>query len=845
MTASPMRTVSLRNLAAHKVRLVLTVVSVLLGTAFVAGSLVFTDTLQHTFAQIFTDADKGIDARVQPHKSYDPGVPAALVQQIKAVPGVRVVQPVAQTSLVLVGANGKRVDTGGAPSVGGIWTPPAESVRPPDGFVEGGAPTGPGQVAINAGAAKKAHLHAGDRTKVVLPNAGVVPVTVSGVYRTSTETGGYIGVLFFEPQALTLLTDGNHLPAVDLAADKGVSEQQLAARVARILPADLQVKTGTQVRKDDQSSVQKALSFVTYFLLAFGAIALIVGTFIIYNTFSMIVAQRLRELALLRAIGADRGQVRRSVVFEAAVIGLLGSAIGLAGGIGLAYGLRAILDALNAGLPAGGLVLSARTVIVALVLGTAVTMISAYAPARRASRVAPVAAMREEFASPAAGSVRRRTVIGLVAGLLGALVTVIAAVGSSGGSAAALTGLGLLGVAIGTMLLAPALARWVISPLGRVLGRPFGTVGTLARTNAVRNPRRTAATSFALTLGLLLVSGVAVIGASMKSSINALFDNHVSADYMLTTQVEVGVPVKAAAAVRGVPGVASLTEIHGFTALVDGSRNDTGTAVDGPLAPVFDVHSRRGAAAPAGTGLVVSESSSKRPGWAPGSRHTMTTHNGRTLTLTVTGVYANDNLLGPWMVTGDVYRALVPRNDWSDEVALVDAAPGTDLTTLRHGIEKVTDPYYVIDVQNRDEFKGSLAAQVNGLLGLLYGLLGLAIVIAILGIVNTLALSVVERRREIGILRAVGMQRKQVRRTIYVESLLIAVFGAVLGLVIGLTYGVLFTRTLRGQGLDHLSVPWNQAVAFLVVAAVVGVLAALWPGVRAARTPALEAISSA
>ncbi|HEY2166917.1 MAG TPA: FtsX-like permease family protein [Jatrophihabitantaceae bacterium] len=839
-----MRTVSLRNLAAHKVRLILTVVSVLLGTAFVAGSLVFTDTLQHTFSNIFTDADKGIDARVQPYKSYDPGVPTAVVQQIKALPGVRVVQPVAQSSIVLVGANGKRVDTGGAPSVGGIWTPPDESVRPADGFASGGPPTAPGQVAINLGAAKKANLHAGEHTKVVLPNAGVVPVTISGIYRTNTETGGYIGVLFGEQQALQLLTDGSHLAAVDVAADKGVSQRDLTARIARILPSDLQAKTGDQVRKDDQTSVQRALSFVTYFLLAFGVIALIVGTFIIYNTFSMIVAQRLRELALLRAIGAGRKQIRRSVVFEAGVIGLIGSAAGLAGGIGLAYGLRAILDALNAGLPAGGLVLSIRTVIVALLLGTGVTMISAYAPARRASRIAPVAAMREEFATPAASSLRRRTLIGALVGAVGAVATVGGALSSSGGTGASLVGLGLLGVAAGVMLASPLLARWVIVPIGRVLGSPFGTVGTLARNNAVRNPRRTAATSFALTLGLLLVSGVAVIGASMKTSINSLFDNHVTADYMLTTQVDVNVPIKAAAAVRNVAGVATLTEIHGLTALVDGSRNDSGSAIDGPLAPVFAVHSQRGAAEPAGTGLVVSQASSKRAGWAMGSKHTMTTHNGQMVTLTVTGIYANDNLLGPWMVTGEVYRTLVPSNDWSDEVALVKAAPGTDLNTLRANIARITDPYYVINVQNRSEFKGSLASQVNGLLGLLYGLLGLAIVIAILGIVNTLALSVIERRREIGILRAVGMQRKQVRRTIYVESLLIAVFGAVLGLALGLTYGVLFTRTLRGQGLDHVSVPWNQAVIFLVVAAIVGVLAALWPGARAARTPPLEAIST-
>jgi putative ABC transport system permease protein len=810
----------------------------------VAGSFVFTDTLHGSFTKIFDSADKGIDTRVEARKSYQPGVPVSLVDRVQALPGVRAVQPVANAPIVLVGKDGKKVKTGGAPSQGGIWTPPEQSVRPAHAFVSGAAPTRPGQVAINNGAATKGKLTTGDHAKVVLANSAVVDVTISGVYRTDTETGGYVGVLFSEPQALQLLTDGSHLSALDVAAKPGVSERALTDQIAQLLPADLQAKTGDQVRKDDQRGIQTALSFVNYILLAFGFIALIVGTFIIYNTFSMIVAQRLRELALLRAVGADRKQVRRSVVLEAGVIGAVGSAAGLAGGIGLAYGLHALLDALDLGLPSGGLVLSARTVIVALVAGTGVTLLSAYAPARRAAKVPPVAAMREEFASTSAGTLHRRTLIGAIVAGLGVLATVAGAASSKGGSAAGLIGLGLLAVVAGAMLLSPVLAGWVITPLGRVVGRPFGPVGRLARTNAVRNPRRTAATSFALTLGLLLVSGVAVIGASMKTSINSLFDTNVSADYILATQAELGLPEHATAAAAKAPGVASITALHNLPVQLDGHGAQDGTAVDGPLAPVLKVDTTKGSAAPTARTMIVSEKTAKKAGWGIGSRHTLSTHNGTPITETVAGIYKDNQLLGPWMVTGDVYRALVPSNEWSDMVALVKAAPGADSAALRAGLENATDPYYVVDVQNRTEFKGQLAAQVNGLLGLLYGLLGLAIVIAILGIINTLALSVVERRREIGMLRAVGMQRKQVRRTIYLESLLIAVFGAVLGLVLGLSYGSLFTRTLRSQGLDKLSVPWGQAVAFLVVAGVVGVLAALWPGIRAARTRPLEAITT-
>ena len=840
--ANPMRTVSVRNIRAHKVRLLLTLISVVLGTAFVAGSFVFTDTLKASFDNIFTNATKGIDAQVSPRHEYDPGVPTSLVSAIRTLPGVRAVEPTVQAPVALINTQGKRVDPGGAPSLAGAWSPAGESLTTPPTFVSGSAPNAAGQVVINQGAAKKGHIATGDHIKVVTPNSGVVEATVSGIYRTRTETGGYIGVLFDQAQAVRLFTDGSHYTALDIAAQPGVSQQELTDRVAKLLPATLQAKTGTQVRDDATKGVTTALSFVNYILFAFGAIGLIVGTFIIYNTFTMLIAQRLRELALLRAIGASRKQIRRSVLLEASIVGVVGSAAGLAGGIGLAYALHAILDALNTGLPSGGLVLSVRTVLVSMLLGTGVTLISAYAPARRAAKTPPVEAMRAEFASTSAASLRRRTLIGSVIGAVGVLASIGGLTSSSAGTGAALTGLGLLGACTGAMMLSPLLARWVINPLGSVVGRPFGSVGRLARTNAVRNPRRTAATAFALTLGLVLVSGIAVIGSSMKTSIGKLFDNNVKADYVLTTKVQVNVPAPAAAAAAKVNGVASITELHDLNVLVDGVH-ERGTAVDGPLPSVFNIQMRQGSYDLSGSHVVVSKTTAGDKGWHVGSTIVVSRPGVAQFSETVAGIYADNQLLGPYLANGDVYRSLVPQRQWSDFVALIKAAPGTDLATLRAGLQSATNDYYVVDVNTRDEFKGQLAAQVNGLLGLLYGLLGLAIVIAILGIINTLALSVVERRREIGMLRAVGMQRKQVRRTVYLESALIAVFGAALGLALGISYGSLFTHTLRGQGLDHLSVPVGQATGFLVLAAVVGVLAALWPGVRAARTRPLEAIA--
>ncbi|MBN9620133.1 MAG: ABC transporter permease, partial [Actinobacteria bacterium] len=368
-----------------------------------------------------------------------------------------------------------------------------------------------------------------------------------------------------------------------------------------------------------------------------------------------------------------------------------------------------------------------------------------------------------------------------------------------------------------------------------------GVVGRLARTNAIRNPRRTAATAFALTLGLVLVAGIAVVGSSMKASTGQIIDNTVTADYIVSTSASVQLPLPAADAVKHLPGVATVTELHPLATEVDGVGRD-GEAVDGSLPAVAHLDMQSGSAAVTGRQMIVSQKMVTERHWTMGTQHVLSVPGSAPITVTITGVYADNQLMGPWVVSGDVYRALTPRNQWADDVALVRATPGTNLVTLRTELERATNSFYVVSIQDRDQFKGQVASQINGLLGLLYGLLGLAIVIAVLGIINTQALSVIERRRELGMLRAIGMQRKQVRRTVYLESLLISVFGAVLGVAVGLSFGALFARTLRGRGLDVISVPWSQAALFVVLAAVVGVLAALWPGFRAARTKPLAAI---
>ncbi|WP_206615792.1 ABC transporter permease [Rhodococcus xishaensis] len=843
MSSSPMRKVSLRNLAAHKVRLALTVLSVVLGTAFVAGSFVFTDTLQKTFDSIVDSEATGVDVRVSSVEQHSSGVPVAAVETIRGVDGVRAVAPYAGGPIVVLNSAGKPMQNGGAPSFGSSYLPPDQQLGEPAEFVVGTPPEQAGQIALNDGAANRAGLAVGDQTQV-LTRDGPNDVTVSGIYALENDAGGYVEALFTDAQARQLFTDGNHVAYIDVAAS-GISPNELRDRVAQALP-DTKVQTGAEVREEAKDEITEALSFINYFLLAFGAIALLVGTFIIYNTFSMIVAQRLRELALLRAIGAGRTQIGRSVAFEALVIGVIGSALGLAAGVGLAYGLRSLLNAFDIGLPGGALQVAPRTTVVALVLGVLVTVVSAYAPARRAAKVPPVAAMREESVS-AGDTLKVRTLIGVVAAA-GGVIALVAGSRSTGGGAAATVGLGAFALVLAVLLAAPALSRPVVGALGAVFARPFGPVGRLARTNAIRNPKRTAATAFALTLGLMLVSLIGVLGASAKSSVNALVDTGVEADFVLTPfEVSdphwgLGVQTKAAEAAEGVDGVEEAVRLHPVMVAID-DEDATGTAFSGPPDAVLEYEMKEGSASVTGSNMLVAESEAAKRGWNLGTPVTLVSRDGEPVMTTVTGIYADNQLLGSWVVSGDVYHEVTPQNMAFIVGVLIKATPGADLATMAADLAAATDPFGAVQVQDREQFKGTQAQQIDTLLAVLYGLLALAVVIAILGIVNTLALSVVERRREIGMLRAVGMQRVQVRRTIYIESVLIAVFGALVGVVLGVVFGWGFVRTLADQGLDQIAVPWGQVLAMLIGSGVVGVLAALWPAARAARTKPLEAIA--
>ncbi|MFI1911621.1 ABC transporter permease [Nocardia sp. NPDC020380] len=839
MAASPMRKVALRNLAAHKVRLFLTVLSVVLGTAFISGSFIFTDTLQNTFNGIFADQAKGVDVRVSPKEIQSLGIPQDVVNKIVATPGVRTAAPAVNGPVVLL-KDGHAVQTGGAPTIGQSYLPPDKAVAQPDKFLLGGPPTQPGEIAINKGGADRAGLHVGDKTTVLVPSKGNIDVTVSGIYDISSNTGGFIALEFDDTQARQLFTDGQHVAYVDIAAKPGVQADDLRDTLKKALP-DYKVQDGDQVRADMKAQLGNALKFINYFLLAFGSIALLVGTFIIYNTFSMLVAQRLRELALLRAIGASRGQISRSVVGESLIVGLIGSALGLAAGVGLAFGLSGVLNAFKLGLPTGTMQLEPRTVLVALGVGVVVTVASAYAPARRASRVPPVEAMREEFAS-AGESLRLRTMIGAALAVAGVALVVVGARGTGGG-AATVVGIGAAALIFAVLLASPALSRPVLTGLG-FLVRPFGPIGRMAKNNAIRNPRRTAATAFALTLGLMLVTAIGMLGSSAKASISDLVDKGVTADYILAGPPGqlIGVPLAATPAVQQVPGVQDVVAFHGI-ALKVGDKQVTGTVPEGPMKDVLNYDVRHGTDQLGDNDIMVSETYAADHNWKVGQQVDVTSLDFKKYQVTVAGVYKDTQLLGSLVAPMALYEKTVPPSYQSSFLVLLKAKPGANLTTMRSDLVKATEKYVIVQVEDRNDFKGAQGKQIDTLLAILYGLLALAVVIAILGIVNTLALSVVERRREIGMLRAVGMQRPQVRRSIYLESMLIAVFGALVGVLLGIGLGEGFLRTLKDLGIATIAVPWGQIVIMVLASGVVGVLAALWPAVRAARTPPLAAIA--
>ena len=840
----PMLRVSLRNIAAHKLRLVLSVLAVVLGTAFVTGSLVFTSTLKSTFDGLLEQGTADLSAMIEPEDPRGAGVPFEVAERVLDLPGVEAATPGVSGTVVLFNADGTPYQSGGAPSEGLAWVDPEHSVGDSSWIVDGRAPAGDDEVVLPTTVLESAGLAIGDTAEVYTTGQGMLEVTVVGSYANDTDVGGYVGVGFSEDRARALFTDGENASGVSVRAEPGVSQEQVRDTIAAEFP-DYTVSTGDEVRERLSEQLSTILDFVNYFFVAFGLIALLVGTFIIYNTFSMLVAQRLRELALLRAIGASRRQLTRSVMAEAAVTGLVGSAIGVLAGFGLAQLIFLVLEALDLGIPSGALSLTPMSVITPLALGFVVTVFSAWAPARRAGRVAPVQGMRVGSVSTEAGGAWR-TYIGVLAVVSGVALALIGTWHDTTRDGAITVGVGAAALIVGSFLVMPTLAKPIAGGIGRVIGAPFGAVGKLAATNAGRNTRRTAATAFALTLGLTLVAAFGTLGATTKESVSGVINQDINAELVIQGVASQGPPTPLPGGIQD--RVTSVDEVGDVAWLAFSFAQLAGepqalAAAGGPLEEMIDATMVDGSLVPGPDSLVVSRTVARDRGWTVGASVPLVGPDGTESTLRVTGVYEDSQILGPFYTGMDVYERLVPENLRTTSIMLASAAEGVSTDEVLAAVTDELTDIPIAMVQSKQQYIDVQTGGIDQLLSIIYALLGLALVIAVLGIVNTLALSVIERRTEIGMLRAVGMQRSQIRRTINLESTQIAVFGALIGAAVGVYLGWAFVTVLADSGLTETTIPWGGIVVVLASSAVVGVLASLWPAHRAAKTGPLEAIA--
>jgi putative ABC transport system permease protein len=629
---------------------------------------------------------------------------------------------------------------------------------------------------------------------------------------------------------------------INVKGDPGVSKAELRSQVDDALGGRYEALTGAQLAEEDASDVQEGIRFFSIFLLVFAGISLFVGTFMIANTFSIIVAQRTRELALLRALGAARRQVMASVLGEAFITAVVASLAGVAFGIGTSYGIRALLDAIGFGLPPGSLVLSPRTFVVSLLVGIVVTVVSAAAPARRATRVAPIEALREGGVPTGTTGSRRRLLLGSTTTVMGGVALALGLIGG-GDSAVRYVGLGVFLVFMGVAFLSPALAR----PAARAVGAPlvglFRLPAKLARENAMRNPRRTASTAAALMIGLALVTFVSVLSASVKTSTTKTIDKEFGADYTVTAgDFGAGFSPVVASDLAGRPELATVAAVRPGQFKLDGATKQLAGVETDKLAALLNLDIVAGGT-PRGSesGLLVSEKQARDHRWKVGSAVELEFAKTGVQRIAVAGIYAKNDLAGAYLLTlSDFARNYTAIND---SLVVIKAAPGVSPARSRAAVERVLDRYPNLDVRDATELKAQAASQVDRLLGVVTALLAMAILIALLGIVNTLALSIFERTRELGLLRAVGMGRRQVRSMIRCEAVIISVFGALLGLVVGIFFGWALVTALHSRGVSTLTVPGGQLVVFVVLAALAGVLAAVLPARRAARLDVLTAIS--
>jgi putative ABC transport system permease protein len=856
--------VALKGLLGRKLRAVLTAFAIILGVAMVSGTFVLTDTIQNAFNGIFTESYQQTDAVISGKQLVDfsasgkATVPVGLLDEVEGLPGVEAAAgqildlQTEANSAQLIGKDGKAIGgTGGGPTFGmGL-----DSSQPrfnPFKLATGKWPSGSGQVAIDAGTADKEHLAVGDTIGV----AALGPArqyTISGVVRFGSvdSIGGATMAVFDVPTAQALFKKQDRFDSISVAAKPGTSAEELAQEIRPLLPQSVEVQTGDEQAAADAKDTNQGLKFVRRFLLAFGGIALFVGAFVIFNTLSITVAQRTREFATLRTLGASRRQVLRAVLLEGFVIGLIASVVGLLVGLGLAKGLNALFVAFGIDLPQAGTVLARRTVIDSLLVGTCVTVLASIVPALRATRVPAISAVREgatlprsrfaPYAPYLAGATVALSVLALGAGLF--------ASGLATMNVVLLLLLGCVGLFIGVALVSARL----VTPLAALIGWPGrrlgGAAGRLASENSTRNPSRTATTAAALMIGLALVTVVAVLGGSLRSSTNGAVENQLrpATDYVVTSKdgsdpfpADAGDAVASASAVELASSVRSDQARFG--------RSDTHVVGVDPSSIggvySFDWVEGSGVATLAqlgGDGAILMKSFAADHDLGVGDRFAVETSAGDRLELRVKGLYDPpdlDALLGNVVISRTAFDSTFPRpRDLFSFLAVRGAASDAATADLERSLSTFPDT----KLHTRSGFVKSRTKDLSTILDVLYVLLALSVIVSLFGMVNTLVLSVFERTRELGMLRAVGMTRRQVRNMIRQESVITALIGAALGMPLGIFLAALVAKALSQYGVG-LSVPITPLVVFAVIAMLAGVTAAILPARRAARLNVLEAL---
>ncbi|MEV4426442.1 FtsX-like permease family protein [Streptomyces sp. NPDC049602] len=838
---------ALRNVLAHKARLLMTVLAVMLGVAFVSGTLVFTDTLSQAFrnqsAKSFDDVDVAVQMYPNPEEARKtPGLSQQVVDKVAKLDGVASVSPRVDGFAGVPDRNGKLIGAGWA-NKGANFAPGKDGKDRAYTFTTGAGPVQDTQIALDKDTADKGGYKVGDTVRVAT-NGPVKEYELAGVFTTedgAVNAGGSL-VLFDSPVAQKLYLKPGYFQSLTVTAAPGADTGKLLDDVLTVVPKAATAQTGTALADQQAKDIESGMGALNQVLLGFAGIALFVGIFLISNTFTMLVAQRTKELALMRAVGASRKQITRSVLVEAGLVGLVASAVGYVLGIGLAVGLRSAMSAFDLKVPAGELVLEATPAVAAFAVGVLITMLAAWLPGRRAAKIPPVAAMSSVHATQSTKSLVVRNSIGAVLTAIGVVLIVLGA-GTGGDDGRMYIAGGAFLTLIGVIVLIPMLSRPVIALLRPVLVGVYGVSGKLAGLNAERNPRRTGATASALAIGLTLVTGLSVIGATVGSAIDKATTDQIKADYMVTMASGNGLSQEALTALEKAPGVSAVSPQQAGAFDLKGSFASVSGVTPGAVEKVLKLEVVNGSLSSlGGNTIAVDDEVAAKRGLKVGDTVPVEFLDRQKGKLTVGAVYEANEFVSPVLADTELVTA---HEEQAEIRQIFVSTDGGASAAHQQALSKAMGDNPAIQVMDHKEIRDAFGGPINMLLNIVYGLLGMALIIAVLGVVNTLAMSVFERQQEIGMLRAIGLDRRRVKRMVRLEAVVIAVFGAVVGIglgsFLGWALGETFKNSLPGYALV---LPWDRIGLFLVLAALVGVLASLWPARSAAKLNMLSAIKA-